>query len=133
MPPGPLGLVTVIPDLVGIWKTQAQMVADIAGVHGRHAELTEIHMLHCLFKHSASLLARDALIQGGGRILTQQASQQAIQKALESIGIQVAKRVIGKSTLRWVPLLGAASVAAYSYYDTIKVGRVAAKLITDIR
>src|SRR5262245_57006460 len=31
LPPGPLGYITILPDLVGIWKIQAQMVADIAG------------------------------------------------------------------------------------------------------
>ena len=92
-----------------------------------------MHMLQCLFKHSASLLARDALVRSGRKFLAQQATQQAIQQALESIGVQVAERVIGKSTVRWMPLIGAAGVAAYSYYDTVKVGRVAVKLITNIR
>ena len=29
LPPGPLGLLTVLPDLYLIWKTQRQMVADL--------------------------------------------------------------------------------------------------------
>ena len=32
LPPGPLGWLTVLPELVAVWKLQAQMVADIAGV-----------------------------------------------------------------------------------------------------
>src|SRR6185295_4105111 len=35
LPPGPLGFVTIIPDLIAIWKIQAQMVADIAGTFGK--------------------------------------------------------------------------------------------------
>src|SRR5215510_12897183 len=37
LPPGPLGLMTIIPDLVGIWKIQAQMVADMAAAFGQQA------------------------------------------------------------------------------------------------
>jgi hypothetical protein len=40
LPPGALGIVTIIPDLVAIWKIQAQMVADIAGAFGKKAFLT---------------------------------------------------------------------------------------------
>ncbi|MEO8778245.1 MAG: hypothetical protein ABI389_06190, partial [Rhodanobacter sp.] len=30
LPPGPLGWLTLLPELVAIWKIQAQMVSDIA-------------------------------------------------------------------------------------------------------
>jgi hypothetical protein len=50
LPPGPIGFATIIPDLIGIWKLQAQMVADIAGVFGKKAFLTREQMLYCLFK-----------------------------------------------------------------------------------
>src|SRR6266446_1408091 len=33
LPPGPLGLVTVLPDLYAVWRVQAQLVSDIAAVH----------------------------------------------------------------------------------------------------
>ena len=48
LPPGPLGILTIIPDIVGIWKIQAQMVADIAGTFGQQACLTREQMLYCL-------------------------------------------------------------------------------------
>src|SRR5678810_180510 len=54
LPPGPLGFMTLLPDIYLIWQTQRQMVADIFGVYGRSAELTRTHMLYCLFRHAAS-------------------------------------------------------------------------------
>src|SRR5262249_31097864 len=50
LPPGPLGYVTIIPDLVAIWKIQAQMVADIAGTFGKKSFLGREQMLYCLFR-----------------------------------------------------------------------------------
>jgi hypothetical protein len=40
LPPGPWGMLTVLPDLVTVWKIQAQMVADIAGAYGQTALLS---------------------------------------------------------------------------------------------
>lgn len=33
--PGPLGLLTILPDMYAIWRVQAQLVADIAAVYGK--------------------------------------------------------------------------------------------------
>ena len=62
LPPGPLGLVTVLPDLVTIWKVQ-QLVADIAAVHGKPAALRQELMVYCLFKHGAAHLARELVVR----------------------------------------------------------------------
>src|SRR5687768_8070694 len=45
LPPGPLGWLTILPELITIWKIQAQMVADIAGTYGKQAYLTREQML----------------------------------------------------------------------------------------
>ena len=34
MAPGPFGLLTVLPDLVAVWRIQSQLVSDIAAVYG---------------------------------------------------------------------------------------------------
>src|SRR5215475_4069711 len=52
LPPGPLGLLTILPDLYAIWKIQAQMVADIAGAYGKKGYLNREQMLYCLFRHA---------------------------------------------------------------------------------
>ena len=54
LPPGPLGLMTILPDLFAIWRIQAQLVADIAAVYGKTGFLTEETILFCLFKHAAA-------------------------------------------------------------------------------
>jgi len=67
LPPGVFGMLTVLPDLVAIWRIQAQMVADIAGLYGKEMQLTRSHMLYCLFRHAASQLARDVAVRAGER------------------------------------------------------------------
>jgi len=129
LPPGPLGFVTLLPDLYLIWQTQRQMVSDIFGVYGRSAELTRTHMLYCLFRHAASQVVRDVAVRGAERLVIRQLSGTALRSALGGIGISVSKRVAGNAAGRWIPLAGAAAVGAYAYWDTMQVANTATRLL----
>jgi hypothetical protein len=130
LPPGPLGMLTVLPDLYLIWKTQRQMVADIFGLYGRSAELTRTHMLYCLFRHAASHVVRDLAVRTGQRVIVQEIASGALQGLAQKVGVNVTKRVLGTAASRWVPLAGAAAVGAYAYWDTLQVAKTAHKLLT---
>lgn len=129
LPPGPLGMLTVLPDLYLIWKTQRQMVADIFGLYGRSAELTRAHMLYCLFRHAASHVLRDLVVRTGQRVIVQQLTSGTLQGLARMVGVAVTNRVVGSAASRWVPLAGAAAVGAYAYWDTLQVARTAHKLL----
>ena len=129
LPPGPFGMLTVLPDLYVIWMTQRQMVADIFGLYGRSAELTRVHMLYCLFRHAASHVLRDVAVRTGQRVIVQQLTSGALQGILRRVGVTVTRRVVGTAASRWVPLAGAAAVGAYAYWDTLQVARTAHKLL----
>jgi hypothetical protein len=131
LPPGPLGLLTVLPDLFVIWKTQRQMVADIFAVYGRTAELSRTHMLYCLFRHAASHVLRDVAVRSGQRFIVQQLSSRALATAAKKIGVAVSTRVVGTAASRWIPLAGAAAVSAYAYWDTLQVAKTAQRLLAN--
>jgi hypothetical protein len=130
LPPGIVGMLTVLPDLVAIWRIQAQMVSDIAGLFGRDIELTRTHMLYCLFRHATSQLARDVAVRTGERFVVRQLSGGALRSVLSSVGISVTQRVIGTSASRWLPVLGAAAVAGYAYFDTMQVSKTAIRMMS---
>jgi uncharacterized protein (DUF697 family) len=129
LPPGLLGMLTVLPDLIAIWRIQAQMVADIAGLYGRDMQLTRTHMLYCLFRHAASHATRDFVVRAGQRFIIHQLSGGALRSVLTSIGISVTQRIAGTAASRWLPIVGAAAVAAYAYYDTLQVAKTAIKML----
>ena len=129
LPPGVFGLLTVVPDLVAIWRIQAQLVSDIAGLYGRQMQLTRTHMLYCLFRHAASQLARDVAVRAGERFVIQQLSGGALRSVLTSIGISVTQRLAGTTASRWLPIVGAAAVAGYAYFDTLQVAKTAVKML----
>ncbi len=128
--PGPLGLLTLLPDLIAMWKIQSQLVADIAAVYGKTATLSKEQMLYCLFKHSASQTIRDVVYRAGERYVIRPVSLRALQKVTAAVGIKISQRAIGRGVARFLPLVGAAVVAGYAYYDTQKVGTSAVALFS---
>jgi hypothetical protein len=129
LPPGVFGLLTVLPDLVAIWRIQAQMVADIAGLYGKQMQLTRTHMLYCLFRHAASQLARDVAVRAGERFVIRQLSGGALRSMLTGVGVSVTQRVAGTTASRWLPIVGAAAVAGYAYFDTLQVAKTAVRML----
>ena len=132
LPPGPFGLMTVLPDLYLIWQTQRQMIADIFELYGRTPELTRTHMLYCLFRHAASHVLRDVAVRAGERLIVRQVTAGALSSLLNSVGISVTQRIIGSAAGRWVPVVGAVAVGGYAYWDTMQVARTARSLLVKL-
>ncbi|MDO8448199.1 MAG: EcsC family protein [Rhodoferax sp.] len=130
LPPGFLGWLTILPELMGVWKLQAQMVSDIAAVYGKSATLGREQMVYCLFKHVSAQLFRDVVVRVGERFVIQRASLGFLQSAARTLGVKVTQKVIGKSAARFVPLIGAVGVGAYAYFDTTQVAKTAIELFS---
>jgi len=128
LPVGPIGWLTILPELVAVWKIQAKMVADIAALYGKTATLTPEHMLYCLFRHSAAQAVRDLVARAGQRYLVKHTSLRLIEGVAQQIGLKVTQQTLGKGLARWIPIAGAVGVGAYAYYDTAQVARTAIKL-----
>lgn len=128
LPPGPLGIAAILPDLIAVWRIQAQMVADIAAAFGKTGNLAQEHMIYCLFRHAAAQVVRDLAMRVGERFVFRQATLRVLQATAQKLGVKVSQRVIAKSAARWIPILGSLGVAGYAYYDTAQVGATAVEL-----
>jgi hypothetical protein len=128
LPPGPLGWLTILPEMIGVWKIQAQLVSDIAALYGKKGTLNQEQMIFCLFRHTAAQAVRDLVVRVGERALVQRASLRILQAIAKRIGYKVTQRAIGKGLSRWIPVVGAIGVGAYAYYDTAQVGATAVEL-----
>lgn len=128
LPPGPAGWLTILPDLTMVWRIQSQMVADIAGAFGKESYLSQEQMLYCLFRHAAAHSLRGLAVRAGERALLRRGPEIAIETAVRRLGAPVARRIAGRSLSRWLPLAGAAGVAGYAYYDTMRVAQTSIEL-----
>jgi uncharacterized protein (DUF697 family) len=125
LPPGPLGWLTILPDIAAIWRLQAQMVADIGAVFGKNAKLTEESLIYCLFRHATAQVARDLVVRMGERVLVQRVSPRATQNIVGNVGMKIIQRFARGGVWRMLPFVGALAVAGYAYYDTDQVGQTA--------
>jgi hypothetical protein len=128
LPPGPLGIAAIVPDLIAVWRIQAQMVADIAGAFGKTGTLAQEHMIYCLFRHAAAQVVRDLMVRVGERFVFRVATMPVLRATAQKLGVKVSQRVLVKSAARWIPVLGSLGVAGYAYYDTAQVGATAVDL-----
>jgi len=128
LPPGPLGWLTLLPELIAIWKIQGQMVSDIAAAYGRHATLGREQMMWCLFRHTAAQAFRDLVVRVGDRLVFRQMSWNVAQRVAKQVGIKLTQRTLGKGVSRWLPVIGALGVSAYAYYDTGQVAGTAIEM-----
>ncbi len=128
LPVGPLGWATIAPEMMAVWQIQRQLVADIAALYGRSAALGPTQMMWCLFRHTAAQALRDLGVRVGERVIVRPAAQALLQRAAAAIGMQLGRQAAGRVVSRWMPLVGAAGVGAYAYWDTRQVGRAALQL-----
>ncbi len=125
IPPGPAGMLTVVPDLIKVWQIQQQMVADVAACFGKTAELNRQMMVYGLFRHGAAMLLPDVAVRVGERVIVKKASAQVIQRTLRTIGVRLTQQAVGKTLARWLPVVGPLLIGGYSLMDTRKVGKTA--------
>lgn len=128
LPPGPLGWATIAPEMLAVWHIQRQLVADIAALYGRSAELGPAQMMWCLFRHTAAQALRDLSVRVGERVIVRPAAQALLQRAAAAVGLHLGQQAASRMLSRWVPVVGAAGVGAYAWWDTRQVGRAALQL-----
>lgn len=128
LPPGPMGWLTLLPEIYAVWRIQAQMVSDLAALHGRSSTLSREQMLYCLFRHTGAQLFRDLVMRVGERYVVQRIPLRTLYAIAHKIGLRITRRSLGRAISRVVPVAGALGVAAYSWYDTGQVARTAVQL-----
>lgn len=131
LPPGPLGLATVIPDLIAVWRLQQQLVADIAAVFGKTAHLTPETMTVCLFSHGHAELMNNLVQRSSSRVLIRRVAKSTLHLLLGKIAVRVSRRLAVKGLSRWLPVVGALGVGAYAYHETQKIAAKAIALFSN--
>jgi len=121
LPPGPLGWLTLVPELAVIWRIQARLVADVAGAHGRPDAVTRELLLHCLFAHSIEQPLDGFVLRAGERVLVRTAPYRALQPVARSIAARLSRRALGRGIARFVPLAGSVAMAAWAWRETTQV------------
>ncbi|TGN17208.1 hypothetical protein EHS15_18175 [Leptospira idonii] len=130
LPPGPLGLLSILPELLVIYRIQGHLVLDIAALHGKEVHVTRELLLYCLFKHGSAQVFRKIIEETSLKILIRPTTVRVFQTLLEKVGLLITKTVLRKQFARWIPLGGAVVTGTFAFFDTKKVGKTAHALFS---
>lgn len=130
LPPGPLGILSILPELLFLYRIQGHLILDIAALYGKEVQVTKELLLYCLFKHGGAHIFRKIIEESSLKILIRPTTVKVFQTMLEKLGLMISKSLIRKQFARWIPIGGAVVTGTFAYYDTKRVGKTAMELFS---
>jgi uncharacterized protein (DUF697 family) len=122
IPPGPLGMTTIVPELITITKIQINLVYRIAKFYNKEQLVTPTIILHILATALGIVLGRNLLRKMGTRFIVKALSLQVIKTMAQKLGITIGTRLLAKIGARWIPIVTAPIFGAFSKGQTKRVG-----------
>lgn len=128
--PGPLGLAAIVPELVSVTKIQLNLVHRIASHYGSDTKMDKTILL-LIFGEALGLAVGKTLVrQAGTRLIVRALETQVVRAVARKIGSRVVAGAIQRSAVRWIPLVAAPVLGAFSRSMTVKIGRQADNLFS---
>ncbi|WP_110519824.1 hypothetical protein [Herpetosiphon llansteffanensis] len=127
--PGPLGMLTALPEVILVLRNQLRLIYDIGVAHGQSHDLKE-EVLAGVLASSLGVGTMGVLADQGGRLLIRKASTHIFTQVSSLIGRKVAQQALSSQISKWLPGLGAVAMAAWSRYTTMQVGKKANSLLS---
>ena len=128
--PGPLGLAVIVPELISVARIQLHLVHRIARYYGLNSRLNRSILL-LIFAEALGLTVGKSLARRvGNRLVVRALETQLARNAAEKIGARIVASAIRKGLARYIPLIAAPVLGAFSRSMTVRVGRQADKLFS---
>lgn len=128
LPGGVLGWLAVLPQLRTVWRIQVQLVVDIAALQGHRGRPTREEILHCLFQHGTTRTLQQVAARVAAGVPAASVPGRLLQVVAHRVAVRLVQRVAGRRWARLLPLVGAAGIGAYAYFETARVGTAAMAL-----
>lgn len=126
--PGPWGLLGIVPEMYLVLKNQMTLIRDLSIAYG-HKEKLNKELLTYLFASSVGAGGMGLAAMHGSKILVRRAGLGVMQKIVAILGGKVTQQVLKSFVSRWLPIVGAAAMAAWSKYSTEKIGEICCELL----
>lgn len=126
--PGPLGMLTIVPELTAIIRNQIQMIYDIGVANGKEAHLNGNLLLSIFYTVTGGGAIGLAAVKGG-QLLVKRAQLRIIQRIIVWLGGKITQRALKALLARWVPIAGSVAMGIWARQSTVLMGRKAAELL----
>ncbi len=128
--PGPLGMATILPEVVALAKLHINLIHRIARHHNKQQHVSrEIVLL--VLANVMGVAAGEVLVRKVGAALVLRSVDSAVAKRVaQKIGSRIINKAAEKAIGRWIPVLTAPLFGYFSRSLTKKVGREADRLFS---
>jgi uncharacterized protein (DUF697 family) len=127
--PGPWGLVGIVPELTIIFRNQLTLIYDIGMAYGKSEVLTK-ELLAGVLLDAFGVGAGSVFVMQGSKLIVKRVSLRVFQRIVALLAGRVTQQALKSALSKWVPVLGAAAMAAWVHYMTKKVGRKAVQILS---
>lgn len=127
--PGPWGMLAAVPEIVTVVRNQTKMIFDICVALGQHRHISRELLVGILLSSMGSGTGSLIAVQGG-KLLVKRASLRVMQKIIAMLGGKVTQQLLKSMVGKWLPVVGAAAMAAWARYTTKKLGEEACELLS---
>ena len=125
---GPVGLATILPEIVAVMKIQMNLVYKIGRYHRKLYALRH-PMILLIFANALGLTIGPPIIRNiGTRLAIKSLSLPVIRRIAGSIGMDIAVKISQRAAGRWIPVLLAPVFGLFSRRLTEKIGREADRI-----
>ena len=127
--PGPWGLITIIPDLMVVFRNQLALVYDIGVAYGQQKILNR-GILAWLLLSATGSSAGSLIVMQGTKALVRRSSLRVFQRLVNALAGRITQQVLKSTISKWLPVVGAAAMASWSSYITYRIGSKAKELFS---
>lgn len=126
--PGPWGMLAAIPEVVVVVRNQVKMVYDIGIASGKTEEVMSRELLLGVTMSATGVGTIGLLTMQGGKVLVKRTSLRVFQRLVALFAGKVTQQLLKSMVAKWLPVIGAGAIAAWTRYSTVVVGRKAREI-----
>jgi len=127
--PGPLGMLSAVPEIVAVMKNQIIMVYDIGVALEKEDQLNK-ELIVSVILSSMGNSGIGLVTVHASRLVVKRASLRLFQAIVTVLGGKVTQQLLKSMFAKWIPIVGAGAMAAWSKYSTTQLGLKAKDLLS---
>jgi uncharacterized tellurite resistance protein B-like protein/uncharacterized protein (DUF697 family) len=125
--PGPWGMVAVVPEIAAVIRNQLAMIYDLGMAYGRSKVLSK-ELLAGILLTAMGSSAGALLAMHGGKVLVRRVTLRVFQQIVALLAGRITQQALKSAISKWLPGVGAASMAIWSNYLTHQIGKKAVEI-----
>ncbi len=126
--PGPWGMLAALPEITIVIRHQLMMVYDIGVACGKRESMSK-EVLLAVFGSALGLGGAALLTMHGSQVLIKRTSLRAMQSVVAALAGKITQQALKSAVAKWLPVVGAAGMAAWSNIWTRRIGKRAYEIL----